>query len=123
MIFLNELNSSFKQGMFFFLIFSLICIEYANGNDGAGSSRGSRRIKGRNKHVQEATQATLGPFDGLSPDVQKQYEIRIYTRLYDGGSVRILQEWKNNERDTVVNIEDLLNELKIASVKCKIFNK
>jgi len=81
MIFLNELNSSFKQGMFFFLIFSLICIEYANGNDGAGSSRGSRRIEGRNKHVQEATQATLGPFDGLSPDVQKQYEIRIYTRL------------------------------------------
>ncbi|CAK5089636.1 unnamed protein product [Meloidogyne enterolobii] len=120
MIFLNKLNSSFKQGMFFFLIFSLICIEYSTGNDGVGSSRGSRRIKGRNKNVQEATH---GPFDGLSPNVQKQYEMRIYTRLYDGGSVRILQEWENNERDTVFNIEDLLNELNIASVQCKIFNK
>uniref|UniRef100_A0A915NL67 Uncharacterized protein n=1 Tax=Meloidogyne floridensis TaxID=298350 RepID=A0A915NL67_9BILA len=117
MIFLNELNSSFKQRMFYFLIFSLICIEYATGNEGAGGSRGSSRIKGKNKHVQESTQATHGLFDELSPNVQKQYEIRIYTRLYDGGSVRILQEWENNVRDTVVNIEDLLNILNIASVE------
>ncbi|CAK5077853.1 unnamed protein product [Meloidogyne enterolobii] len=46
MIFLKQPNSFFKKRMIFFLIFCLICIEYAIGMQGEGSSKGTQKHHG-----------------------------------------------------------------------------
>uniref|UniRef100_A0A915LDL5 Uncharacterized protein n=1 Tax=Meloidogyne javanica TaxID=6303 RepID=A0A915LDL5_MELJA len=111
MIFLKLLNAFFKERMFFFLIFALSCIEYATGGDGAGGSRGSRR---RGKGIMQS--GSVGSFS-FDPNDPTQYNLGIYTRRFDGGSVLVLKDAYDYKKDSVVNIEDVLVKLKLLNVQ------